>query len=772
MKPFCLVVAFVVGWPLAAMAEPAAAASAETEGAASASEVRPAEEAAPQAAPQSSRDTGSQTGAEAVETAKAAPLRSPEPPPSWSSAAAEPVQATVAAPPAAPEAKGDFDDVSLSQLLEVTVVASKHAESIADAPSSITIITEEKIAALGLRYLNDALQLVPGFDVRRIREQTQVITVRGITSQLNERLLVMMDGVRLGDLYDGGAGKDVRQISLADVQRIEIIRGPGSALYGTGAFAAVVSIITKRGSDTKGIHMNGEVGSYGARAARITAGEKFGYFNLNGHFGYAESTGETFFIQQDAAGQQGYIRDPNKELFGNLKLQYKKMLELNASASHQAYPGFITTGDVFDPISFGKSTWVVTSLDFNHDFSKSLAWKTKGSFAYHHRGPTLAMLLPPGVKAAFPDGQYGHPNLDDYRYGLDSYVNYVPIQGMTLIAGGEAELDTTDNHDHVSSGPDYNYPGVTRTKFYDTPRRTVFAGYVQGDYKILQGLKLTAGMRYDHYNDFGGSTNPRVALVYNYRDKAWVKGLFAKAFRAPTYRELHATTPTIIGNPNSKAETIMTGELVFGIAPWRQLTATVSLFDSRVTNLIFSSTITDPSKTDGSKIGSFENRGNLDALGVEAEIKAEILPGLEVAGNYTYVHSKSSDHNKTTNLDFSYGTPAVSHHTANFTVSRDLYKHLRISVLGEYRSAKTRYLVAGDPTSDPRPPCGEVLLIGAYARVYDMVEGVAGYLRVTNALNTQYSTPSNYPAKVPGVIPDDIHNRGIEIQTGLTYSFK
>jgi len=249
--------------------------------------------------------------------------------------------------------------------------------------------------------------------------------------------------------------------------------------------------------------------------------------------------------------------------------------------------------------------------------------------------------------------------------------------------------------------------------------------------------------------------------VYNYRDKAWVKGLFATAFRAPSYRELHSTNGVIAGDPNNKAEKIMTGELVFGAAPIRQLTATVSLFMSSLTDMIYKS----PTATPG--LFLYQNRADLTALGVESEIKAELVPGLEVAANYTYVHSDNSAFGN------SYATPMISRHAANFTITRDIYHHLRLSVLGEYRSAKTRYVLESDVKgTDPRDPVGEVFLIGAFAKVYDLIEGVAGYVRVTNAFNVRYLEPSTYPAKVAGVIPDDIHTRGIEAQVGLTYSFK
>jgi outer membrane receptor protein involved in Fe transport len=209
----------------------------------------------------------------------------------------------------------------------------------------------------------------------------------------------------------------------------------------------------------------------------------------------------------------------------------------------------------------------------------------------------------------------------------------------------------------------------------------------------------------------------------------------------------------------------MTGELVFGTAPFRQLTATVSLFMSRLTDMIYKS----PTATPG--LFRYQNRADLTALGIEAEAKAEIVPGLEVAGNYTYVHSENTTPDAN-NVSHKYSTPMISRHAANLTITRDLYHHLRLSVLGEYRSAKTRFVLANDPGSDPRDPVGEVFLIGAFARVYDLIEGVAGYVRVTNALNVRYLEPSTYPAKVAGVIPDDIHTRGIEAQVGLTYSFK
>jgi iron complex outermembrane receptor protein len=657
------------------------------------------------------------------------------------------------------ETKSEFDDVSLSQLLDVSVVASKRAETIADAPSSITVFTAEKIHALGLRTLDDVLQLVPGFDVRRGRQQLELITVRGITSDLNERLLIMMDGVRLGSLNDGGTGKTVRALNLTDVQRIEIIRGPGSALYGSNAFAAVVSIITKKGSDVEAVHVASEIGSYAGRTVDVTAGKKFGDIDANGHFGYAASRGESFHVYADGAGQSGNIRDPYNELTGNLKLGYKDMLQLNVSGAHQVNSAFITVGDVMDPNSSEKSTWLVSSLDFHLDFSKVLKWQTQANMAYMDWGPITALLLPGGLNPAFSNGQYAHPHSRDYRYGIDSYVNYEPIRHLNLTAGGAAEIITTDDSDRVSNGPDAS--AIKPAKFYNNPNRSVLAAYAQGDYQFIKGLKLTAGVRHDQYNDFGGTTNPRVALVYNYRDKAWAKALFATAFRAPSYREMWSqNNPVINGDPNNKAETIKTGELVLGVAPWRKLTATVSFFDSKIDNMIYIS----PTATPGKFL--YQNNGTLTSWGAEGEIKTDFVPGIELAGNYTYAHAEN------TVFGHTYTAPLVARHAANFTISRDLYHHLRLSVLGEYRSSRARYVLAGDPKSDPRPPVGEVLLIGAYAKIYDLAEGVSGFVRVSNILDRQYVEPSTYPAKVAGVTPDDIHNRGFEVQGGLTYSFK
>jgi iron complex outermembrane receptor protein len=383
-------------------------------------------------------------------------------------------------------------------------------------------------------------------------------------------------------------------------------------------------------------------------------------------------------------------------------------------------------------------------------------------------GPITALISPASAK--FPDGTYAHPHSRDRRYGLDSYVSYEPIRDLNLIGGVAGEITTTVDDDRVSNGPDAT--GVDRHQFYHNPNRSVWALYAQGDYRFVKGLKLTAGVRYDHYNDFGGTTNPRVALVYNYHDKAWVKGLFATAFRAPSYREMFSFGNNVVaGDPNNRPEKIMTGELVLGAAPIRQLTATVGMFVSHLTNMLYKfAEFGDGGKPTG--VFKYENSADLTALGVESEIKVEIVPGLEVAGNYTYVHSNNTTPD-INHVSHTYATPMISRHAANFTITRDLYHHLRLSVLGEYRSAKTRYVLAEDPkNSDARDPVGEVFLIGAFAKVYDLIEGVAGYVRVTNALNVRYLEPSTYPAKVAGVIADDIHTRGIEVQVGLTYSFK
>jgi outer membrane cobalamin receptor len=652
----------------------------------------------------------------------------------------------------------DLGKLSLEELLSISV-ASKKEEPVQTAPASVTVITAEQIKALGARDLTDVLALVPGFDVRRNQEQNMSIAVRGIagSSGLNERLLIMIDGVRLGDIYNGGFSRSPHSLDLASVERIEIIHGPGSALYGAGAFAGVINVITKRGSDIRGLVVDARGGSYGTVSADAVGGEQVGPFDVAAHLGYARSDGQAFDIAHDNIGQSGTVRDPYERFTANVKLRYSDSLELSASGGLDRNPGYLNIlGNIAPPQDTSRSSWAAANLDYRRSISKGLEWHAKVYAGYFRWGQNQCMVYPAGMLPPFPDGLWCAPLLDDLRWGADTYARYSVTQNLEIIGGLSAETETSENSDHVRNGYSTDVPA---TQFFLNPRRNIVAGYFQADWRIARALRLVTGLRADHYSDFGTTVNPRAVLVYSPGDKFWTKAIFGTAFRAPTYRELYAVNnPAVNGDPANKPETLRSFELALGAAPSRKLTAQAAVFYTSIDDVIQATRVES-----GNLL--FENHGTERAMGVEAEVKARVSPRLTITGNYTYTHAQNTTEGQ------KYDAPFISPHLANLMLTRGLSDRLQLSVLGEFHGDRTRYVLAGDPQSDPRPATGKAFLLGMVLRARGLVRGLDGYVRAGNLLDRRHDDPSSFPAKLPGLpAPSDFPNRGFEIAGGLTYS--
>jgi len=178
-----------------------------------------------------------------------------------------------------PAAKG-LGQLSLEELMAIKVDtvygASKFQQKVTEAPSSITIITADEIQKYGYRTLSDVLQSVAGFYVTNDRNYSYV-GMEGISrpTDYNTHLLIMIDGHRINDNVFNGAYVGTEAILDVDlIERVEIIRGPGSSLYGTNAFLGVRNIITKRGRDLKGAEVSADAGSLQTYRGRATYGQQ------------------------------------------------------------------------------------------------------------------------------------------------------------------------------------------------------------------------------------------------------------------------------------------------------------------------------------------------------------------------------------------------------------------------------------------------------------------------------------------------------------------
>ena len=162
-------------------------------------------------------------------------------------------------------AKGDLADLSLEELMNIEVTTvSKKAQKIFNAPASITIINREEIIKYGYRTVSEALSRIPGIYLTNDRNYEN-LGFRGFskTSDFNTRILLLIDGYKINDpVYDQAAFGEEQFFDIENIERIEIIKGPGSSLWGTNALLAIINIIPRKGGDIEGFDITASYGSF------------------------------------------------------------------------------------------------------------------------------------------------------------------------------------------------------------------------------------------------------------------------------------------------------------------------------------------------------------------------------------------------------------------------------------------------------------------------------------------------------------------------------
>ena len=184
---------------------------------------------------------------------------------------------------------------------------------------------------------------------------------------------------------------------------------------------------------------------------------------------------------------------------------------------------------------------------------------------------------------------------------------------------------------------------VTGTPFVYLPNthRTIWSLVAQDEWQLAADWQLTAGVRYDDYSDFGGTVNPRVALVWDINEQITSKLLYGKAFRAPNFAEqCTQNNPVVLGNKNLNPETINTYEWAFDYRPFSSLRTAVNLYYYQIHNLI--SAVPDPSKL----TNIYQNSGNQDGYGSELEWNWQVSEQWNVMGNYAWQHSTNEQTNQ------------------------------------------------------------------------------------------------------------------------------
>jgi iron complex outermembrane receptor protein len=512
--------------------------------------------------------------------------------------------------------------------------ASKYEQKVTEAPSSITIITSDEIKKYGYRTLSDILQSVNGFYVTSDRNYS-FVGMRGFNrpGDYNSRILVLIDGHRLNEnIYDGALFGTEEVIDVDIIDRIEIIRGPSSSLYGTNAFFGVINILTKRGRDIAGVEVSTALGSYGTRKGRFTYGSRHStglelffsgmFFDSDGH--------KSLFFKEfnDPATNNGRVRNADadngyrlftKMSFTDFTLQggYKYRLKQVPTASF---------GSVFNTRQTKTSDeHGFIDLRYEHELPYQIGLTARAyydRFFYHGR-----YLFDYGTPEE-PARVLNHDFSFGEWWGTEVKLSKRLWNRLRISVGGEFR----DNSSQDQKNNDYN---PFTSYLHDRRKSRIWAIYVQNELTLLENLILNASLRYDHYDSFGGTTSPRLALIYNL-PKTSIKLLYGEAFRAPTvFEQFYVSSLDFKANPKLKPETISSYELVIERYLTDHLRASLAGYYYTVDNLITQTL--DPKDN----LLFFDNVESLEAKGIEFDFEGKWASGFEGRLSYALQQAKN-----------------------------------------------------------------------------------------------------------------------------------
>ena len=515
-------------------------------------------------------------------------------------------------------APSELKKLSVEELLDVDVTSvSKYPEKLSAAAGAVSVLTQEDIHRAGVTNIPDALRLVPGLDVAQVDAHSWAISSRGFNDVFANKLLVMIDGRTVYTPLFSGVFWDVQNTLLEDIDRIEVVRGPGATLWGANAVNGVISIITKSAREAQGLLLSGGGGIEDRGLFNIRYGVKLeenAYLKVYGqYFNHDSSVLPTNDPAHDAwdmyHGGFRFDWDPMPENSFTLQGDIYTGHENQIYAVPLPAPPFAGRTASTDDVSGGNllGRW-------SHRFAPDSELTIQG---YYDRTVRNTPVLSENRDTGDIDLQH--------RFALGDRQEVVWGLGFRITH------DDVRNTLNVSLHPD------NRTL-------ALYSAFAQDEISIVPDrLRLTLGSKFEH-NDFTGfevQPSARVAWTPGYSQTIW--GAISRAVRTPSQAEsdvrLNPAPPfplppgsiTILGNPNMLSEELIAYEMGYRIQPVNQLKIDLTAFYNSYDHLRSVEPLA-PGPISPTRIG---NKFFGETYGAEIAATAQISKRWRVQGSYS-----------------------------------------------------------------------------------------------------------------------------------------
>lgn len=528
---------------------------------------------------------------------------------------------------------------------EYVVTATRTKLEEKKVPMAAEVITQKEIKDLGAYNVRDALRLATGIDVQEAGMTGNQVMLRGMETK---HTLILIDGRRMAGENTGATmnAYELSRVNLSDVERIEVIRGNGSALYGSDAMGGVINIITKKSTEAGG--------SYEAHTGTKSKGTSFSY-----------STGKLGNVSVKLSGGIEDVRQINSSYYS------AKSNGISSGTNMYGPRRFLNMGVNYD---LGNNK----GLDFEMNFMRE-QFQTNSS-----NSTTTGYYKYDNNRSDYSINYYGSD--DKHDYNIRTYYNTLKKDNVTRENSVVSDWDYSsydtfvvegkdsirmDDKNTLTFGAEYTKTGMEGTRFGgggDNPftetkygvtkagsekEVSTYAAYLQDEWQVTDKLFIIPAVRFDHHDSFGSHTSPKIGATYNLSDDARIKLNYGKGYRAPTVYELYSQmekrmggmTVIVEGNEDLKPEESTNFDISFE-AEKGKLSSKVSYFHNKVDDLISGGEYKYSYGPGGMIISSkYENIDEAEIQGVETVFDYAFDDHWSAKAVYTYMDAKDKSDN-------------------------------------------------------------------------------------------------------------------------------
>lgn len=656
-------------------------------------------------------------------------------------------------------AKNKFDDIyslSLEELMKIQITGSTLTkENRLTVPAAVTVFTHEELKGMGLDYLDELANLVPGFQSYRTAGSAveSPISSRGRRiSVVAAEILVMVDGQRVDGPRSSGMAIVIPKFSLNNIQRVEFIRGPGAAVYGSNAMMGIINIVTRSNINQLSI----SYGSFNRQQLNLNYSHQLGDVQLDIFSQVDTDNGERYQLADTFSGDQIATQDPRTLADFGVKLSWKKT-QIRIQHHQFSVQDFYELDGIsnnfnqrhgrLDAISIEQSlAWLSVNSSLQLDYKQS---NVNLSAQFTAPGFLETISTPSSSDALFVEADF-----DNYTESRLLWHNSLTLSNASVLQFGietryinAPRADAKNNFDlgELANGQfpiQYYGDFESTTPVQDQSKRQILGLYGQYQRELFNSTQLTLGARYDDFKHIGSQLSPRIGLVHQLNKKHSLKLLYGEAFRAPSESELNLqNNPVLLGNPDLKPESVKSWDFIW-VGQWLDSAISLGYFENHFTDAI----VQTPTSIG---IPRYENVDQGSNRGFELEVFKQLNKHWLVSANYTNIIDKP---------DISYREASQ---LASFITNFQLEKWNANLVATWFNE---RELAATDLNNQRIPVKGNWMFHGKLS--YDFENNWQGYLQIKNASDKQVNSPA-----LGAPLTEGVANRGREILVGATWRY-